>query len=106
MTAAEGNLLLEAPIGHAGLLALSAALLAASAAAAMWLQRWGERNPVPNETGGTRRQALGGSPFAGATAVLRSPYLTGIALFVILLAAAGCCGHGRRRSGRHRLLLL
>ena len=79
--------LLVAPIGHAGLLALSAALLAASAAAAMWLQRWGERNPVPNETGGTRRQALGGSPFAGATGVLRSPYLTGIALFVILLAS-------------------
>jgi len=30
---------------------------------------------------------LGGSPFAGATDVLRSPYLLGIALFVLLLAS-------------------
>lgn len=30
---------------------------------------------------------MGGNPFTGATAVLRSPYLLGIALFVVLLAS-------------------
>lgn len=30
---------------------------------------------------------MGGNPFAGATAVLCSPYLLGIALFVVLLAS-------------------
>src|SRR5690606_40717250 len=30
---------------------------------------------------------LGGSPFAGAVEVLRSPYLLGIAVFVLLLAS-------------------
>ena len=33
-----------------------------------------------------RRRPLGGNPFAGATAVFRSPYLLGIAFFVLLLA--------------------
>lgn len=33
-------------------------------------------------------RAIGGNPFAGFTIVLRSPYLLGLALFVVLLAAA------------------
>ncbi len=85
--------LLVASIGHAGLLVLSAVLLAGSAAAAMWLHRWRDRHPAAapqaeekdGEKNG-RRRPLGGNPFAGATALFRSPYLLGIAVFVLLLA--------------------
>ena len=37
---------------------------------------------------GARGRPLGGNPFAGATAVFQSPYLFGIAAFVVLLASA------------------
>lgn len=103
------------PIGHAGLLLLSAALLVAAAFAARRVQRWRDAHPVadvaaegrlpsPSPTGrrwraaadeGTaqpapahdRNRPLGGSPLAGAAEVLRSPYLVGISLFVLLLAS-------------------
>jgi AAA family ATP:ADP antiporter len=78
--------LLVAPIGHAGLLVLSAILLILSAVAAMWLHRWRDRNPLPVEEIAPRNEPLGGHPFAGATAVARSGYLAAIALFVVLLA--------------------
>lgn len=78
---------LVAPIGHAGLLLLSAALLAASALAAWWLLRWRDRHPQRADEAPARRRPLGGNPFAGATAVFRSPYLFGIAVFVVLLAS-------------------
>lgn len=78
--------LLVAPIGHAGLLLLAAILLTLSAAAAMWLHRWRDRNPLPSEDIAPRSEPLGGHPLAGATEVLRSRYLAGIALFVVLLA--------------------
>lgn len=77
---------LVAPIGHAGLLFLAALLLTLSAAAAMWLHRWRDRNPLPREQLAPRADPLGGHPFAGATAVARSGYLAGIALFVVFLA--------------------
>ncbi|MBB1089526.1 MFS transporter [Lysobacter sp. SG-8] len=82
---------LVGPLGHGGLLALAAVFLVAAIAAAMALQRWRDRNPV--ETGdiatdaAARSRRLGGNPFAGATTVLRSPYLLGIAVFVLLLAS-------------------
>ncbi|KRG71111.1 NTP/NDP exchange transporter [Pseudoxanthomonas dokdonensis] len=79
--------LLVAPIGHAGLMLLSALLLAGSAAAAIWLQHWRDRCPLPQDASLPRSRPLGGNPFAGASAVLRSPYLMGIALFVVLLAS-------------------
>ena len=79
--------LLVAPLGHAGLLVLSAAFLAASAISAMWLQRWRDTHPLPTEEASARRKPLGGNPFAGATAVFRSKYLMGIAIFVILLTS-------------------
>ncbi len=79
--------LLVAPVGHAGLLLLSAALLAASVAAAWWLQRWRDRHPLPSQETTARREPLGGNPFAGATAVFQSKYLMGIALFVVLLTS-------------------
>ncbi len=74
-------------IGHAGLLFLSAFLLGAAIAAAAALQRWRDRNPAAGPQGEAREKSLGGSPFAGATAVFRSPYLIGIGLFVVLLSS-------------------
>lgn len=82
--------LLVAPLGHAGLLVLSAAFLATAIAAAAAMHRWRDGQPAQAriDTEADRSRALGGNPFAGATAVLRSPYLLGIGLFVILLATA------------------
>jgi len=75
------------PLGHGGLLLLSALFVAGSAVAASWLHRWRDRHPAPGGEAPLQRQRpLGGNPFAGATAVFRSPYLAGIALFVVLLA--------------------
>jgi AAA family ATP:ADP antiporter len=78
--------LLVAPIGHAGLLVLSAVLLTMSAGAATVLHRWRDRHPIPQHEVTPRERPIGGHPFAGATAVVRSPYLAAIALFVVLLA--------------------
>nr|WP_295377540.1 MFS transporter [Pseudoxanthomonas sp.] len=79
--------LLVAPLGHAGLVLLSALFLAGSIGAAAWLQRWRDAHPLPAQDQVARSRPLGGNPFAGATAVFRSPYLIGIALFVLLLAS-------------------
>ena len=79
--------LLVAPLGHAGLLMLSAAFLAASAISAMWLQRWRDKHPLATEDTSARQKPLGGNPFAGATAVFKSKYLMAIAIFVILLTS-------------------
>lgn len=74
-------------IGHAGLLILSALLLVAAILAAAALQRWRDRHPRGRVESDRRRVPLGGSPVAGATALLRSRYLLGIAVFVLLLAS-------------------
>jgi len=79
--------LLVVPLGHAGLLVLVAAFLLGSVGAASYLQRWRMRHPLPTQAERADARPLGGNPFAGATAVLRSPYLLGIALFVVLLAS-------------------
>ncbi|CAG8863499.1 hypothetical protein PS627_00437 [Pseudomonas fluorescens] len=81
-----GALLVE-PIGHVGLLVLAAALLLGSIGSTLFLQRWRDNHPLPFHTQHPDSRPLGGNPFAGATAVLRTPYLLGIALFVILLAS-------------------
>ena len=83
--------LLVSSIGHAGLLMLSSALLILSAAAGIALHRWRDRHPMTGDPAAlkseqTREQPIGGHPFAGATAVFRSRYLTAIAVFVVLLA--------------------
>lgn len=79
---------LVGPIGHAGLLWLAAALLVAGMFAAHYLQRWRDAHPVRAElSAGARGRPLGGSPFAGFTAVIRSPYLLAISAFVLLLAS-------------------
>ena len=79
--------LLVAPLGHAGLLLLAAVFLLGSIGASLFLQRWRQRHPLPAYAERGAARPLGGNPLAGATAVLRSPYLLGIALFVVLLAS-------------------
>ncbi len=82
--------LLVVPAGHAGLLCLAALMLAGSAAAGLWLYAWRDRHPLPASAAPAQqdqRRALGGNPFDGALEVVRSPYLMGIALFVVLLAS-------------------
>jgi AAA family ATP:ADP antiporter len=78
---------LVVPLGHAGLLLLSAALLAASAFAAWQVQRWRDAHPTTPGEIAQRARPLGGNPFAGAIEVFRSPYLLGIGVFVLLLAS-------------------
>ena len=80
--------LLVKPLGHGGLMLVSAVLIGASAATATWLHRWRDRHPLPAGASSSeqRQRPLGGNPFAGATAVFRSTYLLGIAFFVLLLA--------------------
>ncbi|MCW2271320.1 Major Facilitator Superfamily protein [compost metagenome] len=74
-------------IGHAGLVLLATACLLGSIVAATYLQRFRDRHPLPADTELPRSRPLGGNPFAGASEVFRSPYLLGIALFVVLLAS-------------------
>jgi len=81
------GVVLVGPIGHAGLMLLSAILLVGTIGAAWRLQQWRDRHPLgPDETR-ARGRPLGGSPFAGASQVMRSPFLLGSAVFVLLLAA-------------------
>jgi len=74
-------------IGHAGLLLLSAALLLGTIISGRRLQSWRDRHPMGPHEARTRGKPLGGSPLAGASQVLRSPFLLGGAVFVLLLAA-------------------
>ncbi len=80
--------LLVEHLGHGGLMLLSSVLMGASGVTALWLHQWRDRHPLPEgvSTAEQRRAPLGGNPFAGATEVFKSPYLAGIALFVLLLA--------------------
>lgn len=82
------GVILVGRIGHAGLLWLAAVLLVAAIEVARRLQHWRDAHPFHAEaSAAARARPLGGSPFAGFTQVLRSPFLLGIALFVLLLAS-------------------
>jgi AAA family ATP:ADP antiporter len=77
---------LAGAIGPVNLLIVAALLLEAAILCARRL----ERVPAQKPEGGTAAQApIGGNPFAGFTLLLRSPYLTGIALWVLLLSLCG-----------------
>lgn len=80
---------LVGPVGHAGLLLVSAFLLLGSAATGSYLHRWRDAHPQQEraETTISPREPLSGNPFAGATATMRSSYLLGITMFVLLLAS-------------------
>ena len=75
------------PLGYAGLSVLAAALLAAAAGAAWRVHAWRDARPLPAGADMPSQRPLGGSPFAGAVDVLKSPYLLGIGVFVLLLAS-------------------
>lgn len=74
-------------IGHAGLVLLATVFLLGCIGAVAYLQQWRDRHPQAAEAEHPRSRPLGGNPFAGFTAVVRSPYLLGIAVFVVLLAS-------------------
>ena len=75
-------------VGHAGLLLLAAILLLGAAFAVRAIQHWRDAHPMHADETPQRARPLGGNPFEGMTDVLRSPYMLGIALFVVLLASA------------------
>jgi ATP:ADP antiporter, AAA family len=80
-------------IGNAGILFVGAALFVLAVLLQAILIRLWKSGPEPRRDRGElhhqmRDRALGGNPFAGITLVLRSPYLLGIAAYVVLLATA------------------
>lgn len=85
------GVLLVTSIGHSGLLVLAAVLLLGSASCAFALQARGGAARGTSAGEGAEvsgdQQPLGGSPLEGAREVLQSPYLLGIALYVLLLAS-------------------
>jgi len=78
-------------IGNSGVLYLgTAGFLGAIFCQRILITIWNRQPPsgAPITTGGLRDdEGLGGNPFAGIFIVLRSPYLLGIALFVVFLSA-------------------
>jgi AAA family ATP:ADP antiporter len=84
--------LLVEPVGRNNLLLISAGLFAmAIVFQLLLLKTWSVRRELPASAGDDSRayeRPIGGNPFAGVTLVLRSPYLLGFSLFVILLASA------------------
>jgi ATP:ADP antiporter, AAA family len=80
-------------IGNAGILFVGAALFGLAVVLQAILIRLWKSGPEPHRERGeshhqSRDRALGGNPLAGVTLVLRSPYLLGIAAYVVLLATA------------------
>lgn len=72
-------------IGESGVLLLGAALFVGAIACQRVLLRVWTGQAPPQERAPLDRP-LGGNPFAGFTLLARSPYLLGIALFVVLLS--------------------
>lgn len=81
--------LLVGSLGESGLMLLAALLLGAALALKFSLIRWreiggaGRPGAAPAES---TRRPVPGNPFSGLTRVMQSPYLLGIAGFVVLLA--------------------
>ncbi|MBN9084063.1 MAG: hypothetical protein BGP04_17635 [Rhizobiales bacterium 62-17] len=74
-------------LGPANLLLVAMIFLEIAVFCAMRLELTAERTePIEAEKA---PKAIGGNPFAGFSLILRSPYLAGIALWVILLSLAG-----------------
>jgi AAA family ATP:ADP antiporter len=76
---------LAQPIGTINLLLVSAALLAAALVLMIGVLRWHRRTEPDAAEHPDPDARLGGTPLAGFTQVLRSPYLALIAVFVFLL---------------------
>jgi AAA family ATP:ADP antiporter len=77
--------LLVEPLGEGGLLLVSTGLLLTTLVAARYMIGWRERHGTPADGDEPPHVRIGGSIWAGLTLILRSPYLLGISLFVILL---------------------
>lgn len=77
---------LAIPLGPTNLLLVSAALLGVAVVCIERLARWKERSAQSHDTGksGEGERAMGGSIFAGFRLVLRSPYLLGICVLMLL----------------------
>jgi AAA family ATP:ADP antiporter len=81
---------LAGPIGTAGLILLSTALLLATIPCIRALGHWSvQRHGEPAGTVAGGAEAIGGGALAGITLVMRSPYLLGIVLVLSLGATAG-----------------
>jgi AAA family ATP:ADP antiporter len=79
--------------GNSGVLFIGAGLFTGAivcqrALLAIWRGSDHPAAPAPGAPVGGREKAIGGNPFAGVSIVARSPYLLGIALFVVLLSTA------------------
>jgi AAA family ATP:ADP antiporter len=72
-------------LGDVNLLLISSALLAGTVLPIRYLLRWSSRRASSGER--LDERPIGGNPFAGFTRVFSSRYLSGIALFVFLMAA-------------------
>ena len=70
-------------IGPANLLPLSAVMLLAAVLCIYRLAAWADRNPA-NPLLGKSADAIGGGIFGGVTLALKSPYLLGICVYVLL----------------------
>lgn len=93
LTGSATTTLLVEIIGHWGLIALSTLLLGATVLCVRYLFHWRSRAGAAADQSSLAarenpQRAIGGNPFAGLTLILRSPYLLGIAAFVLLLTAA------------------
>ena len=78
--------LLIVPIGRTGILVMSGCLFGAAILCQAVLVRRLDANAAAAPTTDTDRP-IGGNPFAGIGLVLRSPYLLGICVFILLLAS-------------------
>ena len=74
---------LAKPIGTASLLLISAAFLIMAVLAAWWFSRL---QPAAGSQPNSDQEVIGGNPFEGLLAVLRSPYLLGTAAYVLIVA--------------------
>lgn len=75
-------------VGRTGVLIASASLFAVAILCQMILLRLWRRGPQAAATVAPgKERPMGGNPFAGITRVLRSPYLIGFCVFVLLLAS-------------------
>ena len=79
--------LLVSLAGHGGLLILSSAILLTTLPCAAYLLRWKAARSAEAGQPASACEPIGGSILAGLTLLRRSPYLLGIALFVVLLAS-------------------
>ena len=74
-------------VGNPGVLFMGAGFFVVAIVCQRTLLRIWATDPAPSGDTRVSERPMGGNPFAGFTLVLKSPYLLGISLFVILLAS-------------------